>query len=186
MYRFIWLCVLFIVYVCSNFYSILSIFFFFFFSLFDIFLFESSFVKTTLYKVFNELNIWWLWFLTVTIAVRVRISFRNIFISFFNLTPISFEIINFFQSAGVIRRINFNVYFFEFIFLNASLNVAFSLKLLIIYYSKYVLRNAPWSLFVLIRLFDKNDENVVLKSDRLIVIRREESLIELNNWNNWN
>ena len=44
-------------YVCFNFYSISSIFFFFFFSLFDIFLFEFSFVKAALYKIFNKLNV---------------------------------------------------------------------------------------------------------------------------------
>ena len=74
--------------------------------------------------------------------MRVRIFFKNIFIFFFNFALISFEIINFFQLIDVIRRINFNVYFFKFIFLNAFLNVVFSLKLLIVYYSKYVLYNA--------------------------------------------
>ena len=44
-------------YACFDSYSISSIFFFFFFSLFDIFLSESSFVKTTLYKIFNKLNV---------------------------------------------------------------------------------------------------------------------------------
>ena len=76
------------------------------------------------------------------IIMRVRIFFKNIFTFFFNLAFIFFEIINFFQSVNVIRRINFNVYSFEFIFSNAFLNVAFSLKFLIIYYSKYILRNA--------------------------------------------
>ena len=185
MYRFIWLCVFFIVYVYFGFYSVSSIFFSFFFSLFNIFSFEFSFIKTTLHKVFNKLNTWRLWSLTITITMRIRIFFRNIFIFFFNLALTSFEIINFFQSIDVIRRINFNVYFFEFIFSNAFLNVAFSLKLFIIYYSKYILRNAPWSFSALIRLLDKNDENVVLKDDRLIVIKRKKSLIELGNWNNW-
>ena len=78
----------------------------------------------------------------MTITMRVRIFFRNIFIFSFNLALIFFKIINSFQSIDVIRRINFNIYLFEFIFLNASLNVAFSLRLFIVYHSKYVLRNA--------------------------------------------
>ena len=113
--------------------------------------------------------------------MRVRISFKNIFTFFFNLALTPFEIINFFQSIDVIRRINFNVYLFKFIFSNASLNVAFSLRFLIICYSKYILRNAPWSLFALIKLLDENNESVILKNNRLIIIKREGSLIELNN-----
>ena len=69
--------------------------------------------------------------------MRIRIFFKNIFTLFFNLTLTSFETIYFFQLIDVIRRINFNVYFFEFIFLNIFLNVAFSLIFLVI----YIIRN---------------------------------------------
>ena len=68
--------------------------------------------------------------------------FQKYFHIIFNLAFISFEIINFFQLIDVIRRINFNIHFFKFIFLNEFLNFAFSLKLFIIYHLKYILRNA--------------------------------------------